>query len=104
MQVGAFAGRGVRRGSNHDEAAYRRFSRAAMRRLNRTMTPRHVSADEAPAKVGFVHVLVAAGDDVFAESAMWPATDDAMQSRELVSMFAEPMKPSSACSRRNNPR
>ncbi len=24
---------------------------------------------------------------------LWPATDDAMQSRELVSMLAEPMKP-----------
>ena len=56
------------------------------------MAPGSIRADEND-EIGLVEVLVAARHDVGAERAAWPATAEAMHSRELVSTLAEPRKP-----------
>ncbi len=42
---------------------------------------------------GELQVLVSARHRVGPKARRWPATEEDMQSRELVSIFAEPMKP-----------
>ncbi len=45
-------------------------------------------------QIGFLEILIAAGYGVSAPKARrWPATDDDMHNRELVSTLALPMKP-----------
>ena len=56
------------------------------------MAPGSVGAGQHD-EVGVLEILIDARHDVLAEGAPWPATEEAMQSRELVSMLAEPMKP-----------
>jgi hypothetical protein len=50
-------------------------------------------ADDEDRKVGFVDILVAAWHDVLTKARMWPATDEAMQSREFESILAVPINP-----------
>ena len=56
------------------------------------MAPGEVGADQHD-EIGLLQILVESGHRVGAECAAVPATADAMQRRELVSILAEPMKP-----------
>ncbi len=44
-------------------------------------------------EVGELEILIVPGHGVEPKARLCPATDEAMQSRELVSILPEPMKP-----------
>ena len=56
------------------------------------VTPRQVRASQDH-QVGLFKVVVTVGNGIAAEGIARAATADDMHRRELVSMFAEPMKP-----------
>jgi hypothetical protein len=82
----------VRRGSITTILRAARLFRRQQALVEHRVAPREVRADQHD-KVGLVEVLVGAGNGVGAKGAFVPATVEAMQSRELVSILAEPMKP-----------
>jgi len=92
MQVGDVAGLGAAR-VDDDDAHGRSRALGRLQALEQHgMAPGEVAADQHD-QVGELEIFVVAGNGVAAEARLWPATDEAMQSRELVSMLAGPRKP-----------
>ena len=92
MQIGMLGGRGAaridRRRSSCRACALRRHDALEQHR----MAPGEVGADQHD-QVGLLEILVVPGTISSPKARLWPATEEAMQSRELVSILALPMKP-----------
>ena len=92
MEVGALGGGGPARIDDDDGGAARLPRRQQALEQHR-MAPGEVRSDQDD-EVGLFEVLIVEPGTVSAPKARrWPATAEAMQSRELVSILAEPMKP-----------
>ena len=91
MKVGCLGGRG-RAGVDDDNPGSALFLRREQALEQNRMAPGEIGAHENH-QIGKLQVLVNAWHSIRAKRALMPATEDDMHRRELVSMFAEPMKP-----------